>query len=244
MLILAIETATQQGSLALGDVSADSCEILISKTWIRKNSHGELVTPNIEEVLETAGFSLNQIDAFAVDVGPGSFTGIRVGLNIVKSFAYALGSKPVYTFNSLEILAHSVPLFCLSKTPIFAMINAHKSQCYVASFTPTKKSLKIKIKPQAMTLDKLEKTIKTKHVCIGEGYFSFEADLNKALKTKLMRFSDLSNYPLASTMIQLLNKNYKKSRPKTWTELEALYIRGSEAEEKLKAGTLKPLPEY
>ncbi len=242
MLLLALETSTSQGSIALAKIDDKKSSLVFSKTWLRQKSHGELIVPAIEEALRESDLSLEALDAFAVDIGPGSFTGIRVGLNTIKTLSYAI-EKPIYAFNSLELLAYGVPYYS-TKTPVLALINAHKSQCYASTFQPLKHGWKTSIKPQALTVEQLEKLIRSKHVCVGEGFDFFAANFSKSFSKRLIRHNFLNDRPSAITMVQIFADRQKQLRPKSWNDISALYIRGSEAEEKLKAGTLKPLPEF
>src|SRR5690606_26966414 len=143
------------------------------------------------------GISLEEIDAYGVGVGPGSFTGVRVGLNTIKTLAYA-NDKPVYTFNSLELLVSAIPIFktkSVQKNSTVALINAHKSQCYVAIYKPSPKGWKLSTKPQAMTIEKIEKIIRTPHLCVGEGFNFFSERFSKTLSKRLVRSVFTNDYP-------------------------------------------------
>lgn len=242
MFVLAIETSTSQGSVAIAKIEQSRCTLLFSKSWLRQKSHGELVTPAIEDALNSTGLQITAIDAFGVSNGPGSFTGIRVGINTIKSLAYAL-DKPIYVFNSLELLAAATPVN-KTKISLVALINAHKSQCYTAVYRPSPSGWRVSKKPQALTVDKLEKTVSSPHICVGEGYDFFASSFSKSLSRKLLRDGLLADYPSAVTIVQIIALSKKHPKPKSWKDIEPLYIRSSEAEEKLKVGLLKPLPEY
>lgn len=239
MILLGVETSTLQGSVALGKMNEGKIEILFSKKWLRHRSHGELLTSSIEEALNLSEISIESVDGFCFSRGPGSFTGIRVGISAVKAFSYAL-EKPVYALSSLETLAHQVSP---EKTPLLALINAHKNQCYASTFLATAKGWKTAIKPKALTLPALEKLIRKKFLCVGDGFDVFFPSMSKGLKSRLNRRIELKNYPEAETLVRYFLANHKKHKPLSWNSLEALYIRGSEAEEKLRSGLLKPLPE-
>ena len=90
-LILAIETATRAGSIAL----AHGERVLSATSGDPSSSHSTDLIENVDAVLREAGKTLHQVDVFAVAIGPGSFTGLRIGLATVKSFAVALNRKCV-----------------------------------------------------------------------------------------------------------------------------------------------------
>jgi tRNA threonylcarbamoyladenosine biosynthesis protein TsaB len=93
--------------------------------------------PLVEQALSAAGLAPNQADVFAVDIGPGSFTGVRIGVSTVKAFAYGL-SKPVMGVNTLDALAYNV---VAHKGTICAMMDARRAQVYAAQYRSDGKSL-------------------------------------------------------------------------------------------------------
>lgn len=92
-------------------------------------SHSVLLMPEIEKCLKEAQMGLDQIDIFACSVGPGSFTGIRIGVSTAKAFAYAK-SKKVLGVTSFESLAYNI----LEKTNKLALIDARHDNFYVCGF--------------------------------------------------------------------------------------------------------------
>jgi tRNA threonylcarbamoyladenosine biosynthesis protein TsaB len=86
---------------------ADEDGTIAQSTLSRGRRHAETIAPAIEYCCATAGLALSQVDAVVVDVGPGLFTGLRVGVGTAKALAYALG-RPVVAATSLEVLARAV----------------------------------------------------------------------------------------------------------------------------------------
>src|ERR1700716_2270585 len=101
-LILAIETATRSGSVAL----ARGCTILASTSGDASASHSTDLIESIDSVLQSAGAELKEIDLFAAAVGPGSFTGLRIGLATTKSLATCTG-KDCAGVSTLAAIAHA-----------------------------------------------------------------------------------------------------------------------------------------
>ncbi|MEZ4255181.1 MAG: tRNA (adenosine(37)-N6)-threonylcarbamoyltransferase complex dimerization subunit type 1 TsaB [Polyangiales bacterium] len=99
-LCLAVECATARGSVAL----VDEHGVRAVRDWDVPERHAESVLPAIEAVLDEAGVRFDQVAVMGVDVGPGSFTGVRVALATVKGLAFA-HRIPVVGVNSLEVLA-------------------------------------------------------------------------------------------------------------------------------------------
>jgi tRNA threonylcarbamoyladenosine biosynthesis protein TsaB len=98
--VLAVESATELAGVALADASG----MRVTVTVEGGRRHGESIAPAVEFVCARAGIALGELDALAVDVGPGLFTGLRVGVATVKALAFGLGLR-VVTATSLELLA-------------------------------------------------------------------------------------------------------------------------------------------
>jgi tRNA threonylcarbamoyladenosine biosynthesis protein TsaB len=103
VLVLVVESATEAAGVAL----ADEDGVLGSVTVARGRRHTETIAPSIEAICGRLGVGLTDLDMVGVDVGPGLFTGLRVGVGTVKALAFAL-SVPVVTAGSLEVLAHGL----------------------------------------------------------------------------------------------------------------------------------------
>ena len=101
-LILSIETATRTGSVAI----TSGQRLIASREGAAQSSHSTTLLSDIDAILKEAGASLRDVDLFAVAVGPGSFTGLRIGLATAKSFAATL-SRPCVGIPTLFAVAHA-----------------------------------------------------------------------------------------------------------------------------------------
>lgn len=109
MLLLAFDTSTAAVSVALADVATDGgCTVLAESTVVDARRHGELLAPGIAAVLGRAGVARTDLGAVAVGLGPGPFTGLRVGVVTAAALADALGI-PAYGECSLDLLAAGRP---------------------------------------------------------------------------------------------------------------------------------------
>lgn len=124
MRILAVETT---GEIASAAVLEDG-KILASEQAESQLKHAETIVPAIQKALEDAGLTLSDMDYFAVDIGPGSFTGIRIGVAVVNALAYANGKK-VIPIDAFRVLAE--PLYGSNK-PAAALIDARNGNVYGA----------------------------------------------------------------------------------------------------------------
>ena len=91
-----------------------------------------LLADMIQAALEKAGWALEELDGFAISIGPGSFTGLRIGVMSVKTLAWS-ASKPVLPVSSLEVIAHNLQD---SRQPVVPFVDARKGNVYMASFSP------------------------------------------------------------------------------------------------------------
>jgi tRNA threonylcarbamoyladenosine biosynthesis protein TsaB len=138
MIILAIDTSGKQGGIALarghGSAASDQLEVLDSVPLVGGTFSAQLV-PQISELILRNGFTKHDIDAFAVVAGPGSFTGLRIGLAVVKALAEVL-NKPVAAVSLLELCA----LTSASQGKVIAALDAGRGDVYVGEFEIPAKS--------------------------------------------------------------------------------------------------------
>ncbi|MBQ6072301.1 MAG: tRNA (adenosine(37)-N6)-threonylcarbamoyltransferase complex dimerization subunit type 1 TsaB [Bacteroidales bacterium] len=124
--ILMIETSTECCSVAL----ADGTQILASRVNETPRQHAAQLVPYIQEVLKESGVSANALDAVAVSEGPGSYTGLRVGVSTAKGICFGAG-VPLIGIDTLEILARQAEG---RHDRIIAMLDARRMEVYAAPF--------------------------------------------------------------------------------------------------------------
>ncbi|MBN2070511.1 MAG: tRNA (adenosine(37)-N6)-threonylcarbamoyltransferase complex dimerization subunit type 1 TsaB [Candidatus Krumholzibacteriota bacterium] len=125
-LILALDTSHLKGSVALSANGDLLCEIIFDAS----DTHSATLMPAVDTCLRQAQSRISDIDLFGLVIGPGSFTGLRIGLATVKAFA-SIRQKPVCTVNSMELLAAAFPY---SRLPVFPLIDARRSEVYAAAY--------------------------------------------------------------------------------------------------------------
>jgi N6-L-threonylcarbamoyladenine synthase len=127
MVILGIDASTKTGSVALYD---DKIGILSEVNANIRLNHSDSLMSLVDMVFKLAKLTPKDIDRIGVSIGPGSFTGIRVGVGTAKGLAYSLGCELVGV-NELDVLAHTV-----SKTPnkIISLIDARKGRTYYSVY--------------------------------------------------------------------------------------------------------------
>src|SRR5271157_1812848 len=126
MKLLAIETSTMRGGIAIMD---DDTLIAESRMNIKATHSGRIMT-EIDTALKGSGLTIDDIDVFGIASGPGSFTGLRVGLSTVKGLSYATG-KRVVTVSTLEAFAWNVPF---SQYLVCPLLDARKKEVHAGAF--------------------------------------------------------------------------------------------------------------
>lgn len=126
MRLLAIETATPAQSVAL--VEGD--RLLAELPCEARGNRGGMLLPTVDRVLKKAGLAVGDIEAVAVSIGPGSFTGLRVGLATAKGLALGAGARLVGV-PTLEVLAEG---YALAEGTICALLDAYRGEVYMALF--------------------------------------------------------------------------------------------------------------
>jgi tRNA threonylcarbamoyladenosine biosynthesis protein TsaB len=132
-MILCLETSTSVCSVALNE----SCCTLALRESEKQNAHSEKITTFIKEVMDTAGIDYPQLDAVAVSKGPGSYTGLRIGVSTAKGICYA-ADLPLMAVDTLEAMAYGMKEKLGSQIGkndlLIPMIDARRMEVYAAVF--------------------------------------------------------------------------------------------------------------
>jgi tRNA threonylcarbamoyladenosine biosynthesis protein TsaB len=230
MKILAVDTATNSCSVAV----TKPFSVLAETTRVSTETHSKHLLTMIAQTLEQAGASLNEMDGFAVTRGPGSFTGLRIGLSVVKGLAMATG-KPVVGVSSLKALAFP---FLMTSQMICVMIDARKSEVYMAGyryqFTPEREPyLMCEIPEQVLSPDRALAALHEPCLFVGSGaavyHQKIRDDLLAAGQSALFAPSCM-NVVRASAVAQLGLTDFRKNHIEHIATLKPHYIRKSDAE--------------
>ncbi|WP_181765681.1 tRNA (adenosine(37)-N6)-threonylcarbamoyltransferase complex dimerization subunit type 1 TsaB [Streptomyces albidus (ex Kaewkla and Franco 2022)] len=134
MLLLALDTATPAVTVALYDTDGD--RVLAAADQVDARRHGELLLPSVDRVLREAGRSLDEVGRLIVGVGPGPYTGLRVGLATAEAFGAALGT-PVLGLCSLDGIAYASGL----ESPFVVATDARRKEVYWARYADARTRL-------------------------------------------------------------------------------------------------------
>ena len=239
-LILAIETTGPLASVALSGAPE-----LVNQTHY---SHLEEIAPMVKEILAASGVDPDELDAIAVSRGPGSFTGIRIGMATAKAFAQ-VWNKPVICVPTLASFAFSdaaqggfegVPAD--AELLICPLFDARRSQIYAGVYTPGNKEALL---PDAAYdvpdyLEKLSALCKDGSVCVffGDGCGVYREALESCGLPHVFAPEE-HRFQKAYAVLRLAEQLYAEGQLTDCYHAQPEYLRLAEAERKLKAGELK-----
>jgi len=230
MYILSIECSTPFGSVVL----SKNKEILVSRQWWRTKSQSEFLTSNINYCLSQTKITPSQLERIAVGIGPGSFTGVRIALNAARSLAF-INDTPLYCENSLTLLnsaaSHSQEL------PVFCALNAYKNLLFYTQTDDSRSSLTKSYEPKVCSLQEAYDKLNRPHLCLGDAFKVFDNFFSKN-KNVIRKVGYFPDFPSATTLARRAFKN--KNQTLAWKQAKPLYLRSSEAEEKLRGSLLRP----
>jgi tRNA threonylcarbamoyl adenosine modification protein YeaZ len=235
MNILSIDTSSNNCSIAVVGKNAMLGEININYNL----QHSVLLMPLVEELLERLNLSPKDLDALAVSTGPGSFTGLRIGLSAVKGMALGL-NLPVYAADALAILAYGAYGY---KGILVPMVDALRGGYYTGFYTFSQGILKTIMEPAILTLEEVREKLSEE-----EGEIMILGDIVEKKTEEELKFSanvliapDSLNIPKASNIPYLLKERIDRKEAEDIHELVPLYMRKSQAEHEYekKKGMLK-----
>ncbi|MDC7996392.1 tRNA (adenosine(37)-N6)-threonylcarbamoyltransferase complex dimerization subunit type 1 TsaB [Gilvibacter sediminis] len=151
-VILALETATTNCSVAVVDSKG---EVLVKEDYGSKYSHGEKLHVYIDEILKEAGLTQNDLEAVAVSAGPGSYTGLRIGVSAAKGLCFAL-DIPLITIGTLDSLVRQL---YADQGYLVAMLDARRMEAYTAVYDHTYKVFS-PMQPQLLNSDSFSEFLK------------------------------------------------------------------------------------
>lgn len=224
MLILALDTTSHQGSFAL----ARDGEVIDSYAVDAPDGFGQIVYQHIDALLKKHGATLADIDCYAATSGPGSFTGIRIGLTTVKALAEVHG-KRVVAVSNLEALASLVE--GLYRAPV---IDARRGEVYAAVYD---EQLRMLVEETAVAWPSFVKSLGDREVtAIAQDVRIFQPGGAAALQAGVSaRFRCVAaSEPLAAAVARLACQRYARGQTLVPEAVDANYVRRSDAELKWK----------
>lgn len=221
MKILAMDSSAVAASVAL----CEDDRLLGEYTICNGNTHSETLLPMVESILGFFSLSTDEIDLFAVSNGPGSFTGVRIGVSTLKGLAFGK-NKPCVGVSTLEALAQNLAIVNGLICPV---MNARRKQVYTALFHAKNGILERLLPDSAMAISELDELLSKYNepiYLVGDGY---NVTL-EGLHIKTIPTPDRLRHQSAYSVAQAALSGYRSGRYSTDTETVATYLRPSQAE--------------
>lgn len=226
MKVLGLDTSTLMTTCGVIDENTLLGEFSLSQDM----SHSEKLVPMIKEVLDNLDLTIKDIDVFGVSIGPGSFTGLRIGIATMKAFAH-LFDKPIVGVSTLEALAYNLPY----NNIIVPMIDARRERVYTGIYKWEGTNLITLMKPDVIEVkDLLHMLQKYDDVVVnGDGSIVFKDLIQNELKDKV-RFSTIGqNMCRASSICELALIKYNNNIVDDYFTLAPDYLRETQAQREL-----------
>ncbi len=225
MKILGIDTSSMAASVAVIEDNTLICEYTINT----KKTHSQKLMPMIENMLNLSDLSVKEIDAVAICEGPGSFTGLRIGMATAKAIAH-VNNIPVIGVNSLEILAANMNL-CDKK--ICSILDAQRNQVYTGRYQYVDGNLteikEIGIQLIEELLDELSQS-KEEWILVGEAVYKYEDKIKEIQNIQIPAASN--NVTKAGSLCSVAKVKFDQNKDVfNCYNINPLYIRKSQAEE-------------
>jgi len=222
MYILGIESSTKTGSIAIvyekGVIAQYSLNIEVT--------HSERLMSTVDRVLKDTALTIADISGFAVAIGPGSFTGLRIGLATVKGLALAT-NKPVAAVPTLQALAWNLSY---SAYPICPLLDARKNEVYAAMYRFDGNTLVYLMPEVVISLSKLADRISEKTLFTGEASYLFRDDIEKIFGDRALFAPHSAILPSAATVAEIGLAMIKSGKQADPDGLTPMYLRRPEAE--------------
>lgn len=224
MKILGIDTSSSKGSIAITLKHTVISEISFSD----QTSYSKKLFFLIDSILQNTDLNISQIDAFAVSIGPGSFTGLRVGISTVLGLSLAQ-KKPIISVETLLAMAHTIPF---TEHLICPIIDARKGELYTSFFQYNKNGRICQLgEDQIINPETLTKEISKPTIFFGTGVDTYDGVIRRELGS-LASFNNRFLNTAAASVAKLGYEKIENGEETPLAQLKPKYIRRSEAEMK------------
>ncbi|WP_429885047.1 tRNA (adenosine(37)-N6)-threonylcarbamoyltransferase complex dimerization subunit type 1 TsaB [Geoalkalibacter halelectricus] len=220
--LLALDTSGSTGSVALCRGEKLLAEILFNV----HGTHSERLMSGVRQVLADTDTALGAVDAFVVVQGPGSFTGVRVGMATAKGLALATG-RPLIGVSSLQTLAMNVPE---AEYPVCALLDARKKEVYAGLFRMRRGHPAPLGEERVIAPLELVRRMQGPALFLGEGAVAYRNHTEEHLGTEAHFAPWVLHSPRASMAALIGLERLRSGETHTPQTLNAAYIRPSEAE--------------
>ncbi|MGL4361815.1 MAG: tRNA (adenosine(37)-N6)-threonylcarbamoyltransferase complex dimerization subunit type 1 TsaB [Cellulosilyticaceae bacterium] len=228
MNIIALDASGVAGSVAYFSEGK-----LVGEYYVcHKLTHSQTIMPMLEDMKKLIGFDLKDVDVIATTSGPGSFTGIRIGVSTAKAMAMAL-EVPIVGISTLDVMAHNVTF---TESIICPIMDARRQQVYTACYQWQKGKMVRLTDHLGMMIDELLEHLKTYDksvIFVGDGVSVFEKTIKEALGERALFVPSYMMMQRASVVAHLAAIAFEKGEAVDADEFVPDYLRKSQAEREL-----------
>lgn len=228
MRVLAVDTSTNTATVAV----MEDDTLLGEYTLNHKKTHSQKLMPMIKQLLCDLELTVGDIDIFAAAVGPGSFTGLRIGVAAVKALAHAAG-KNVVSVGTLEALAYNV---ANAEHIIVPIIDARRNNVYTASYIWDEGFREVG-EPEGITIEECVESCGNflETIFVGDGAIAHKDYILEKLAGKAIFPHGALLNPRASSVAAFAMEKAKRGETESYLEMKPCYIKKSQAEKDLEA---------
>jgi len=230
-IILAVDTATPCSTVALVSGTRAEGRVLALLSVSSSVTHSRRLLVAIERLLDDGGLTKEDIEGFAIGLGPGSFTGLRIGMATVKGLATAAG-KPLYGISTLDVIGAS----CTGDSRLIcSVLDARKKEVYAAFYRVNDFGIPQRVSDIAVLApEKLAEQISEPVLMVGDGLFTYKSLWQDQLGDR-MRCAPVQHWsPSAATLGLLAGELRLQNKYLDIASAVPLYVRASDAELNLK----------
>jgi tRNA threonylcarbamoyladenosine biosynthesis protein TsaB len=225
-LILSMDTATPCSAVALTFGTRQNGRVLASLSLTGKVTHSRRLFAAIDHLMGEAEVDWPAIAGIGVSLGPGSFTGLRIGMATAKGLAAAAG-KPLFGVSTLDSLAAR----CVTSKLICTVLDARKKEVYAAFYRCKENGYSERISDMTvMAPEKLADSISEPVVMVGDGAMAYEELFKKLLGEQVIFAPSQLHEPSASSLGMLAGEMFESGAQLDLAEAVPVYIRSSDAE--------------
>jgi len=222
---LGIDSSTPLGSVAL----LEHNQIISERSQSPSSGGSRSILALIDQVLTESDLTIEKVDGFCLTVGPGSFTGLRVGVSLVKGMVLAAG-KPFVPVDTLEAQAFTV---APCGQPICSLLDARKKQVYAAQFGYDGDRIRRRTEDAALFPEDLVETIQEPMLFVGQGLDTYGEWLSRHLGSRFQRATHLKPISVAAAAALLADAEFESRKSCDLNSLVIHYARKPEAEFKI-----------
>jgi len=230
-MLAALETSTRSCAVALFSLSRN---VLVGELALPEESEGaSVLLPALMELLTREGLTAADLTAVAVSLGPGSFTGIRVGLATAMGLSLP-SRKTVFGVSSLDTLAENLRVDGWVGEAL-CLMDAQRGECFAGHYRVSEDSVTGLGPPTILSPKDFPRLLEGRATLVGPGALKHEKEIREVLGTRAFFPMSASHHLRASSLARIAAKRWLAGERPSWGELEPLYLRMAAPDEKKQA---------